>query len=392
MSQQIKESTRYQFLDALRGLAILGVISTHCAWFAGNSFRGRPFALAGMYGVQLFFMVSAYTIFLTLERAQARDTAVVTGFYIRRMLRILPMFWVGIILYAFAPGREHYYDHFNFDYTYYLLTAVLQQGWHPYYINSIVPGSWSIAIEVTFYIVTPILFFRIRNWRRALSFLLFSLILASAANNLLRVAVDRQWIFTNIQPHELLLQFGSKWFPSQLPVFACGILTYFVVKSLPETFRTKRNGLLLLATSMFILYNAVDIGSHRLIPEQLVFALGFFPLIVALAIDPTKIIVNPVICFLGRISYSFYLMHFVVMAAEVMLAKAYFQAVYAKPVLAFFLFFAATLLFATPIAWFTYRFVEQPFIRLGASIVGRIDSFAEKPAKTPAILTPTAEP
>jgi peptidoglycan/LPS O-acetylase OafA/YrhL len=386
---QPSNSPRFDFLDALRGLAILGVISTHCAWFSGGDFRGKPFAYAGLYGVQLFFMVSAFTIFLTLERARSRETVPVASFYVRRILRILPMFWVGIVLYAFAPGREHYYTNFDLGFSYYALTAVLQQGWHPYYINSVVPGGWSIAVEATFYIFAPFLFFRIQNWQRALYFLLISLVICAGAGNVLRIVTNHGWVFQNIQPHELLQQFGNKWFPSQLPVFACGILTYYILKALPEGFRTKRNGVLLLCAAMMILYNAVDIGNHRLLPEQVVFALGFLPLILAVAIYPVPALVNPAVSFLGRISYSFYLMHFVVMDAEVRLFHSYLPGLFSHPAVAYLAFFAATLALATPLSWLTYKFIEQPFIRLGSALVHRLNAAPAKAPKTAPILTPS---
>ena len=59
---------RYDYLDALRGWAILGVVSVNAAYYIGGAFAGAGLALAGRYGVQLFFMVSAFTIFLTLDR------------------------------------------------------------------------------------------------------------------------------------------------------------------------------------------------------------------------------------------------------------------------------------------------------------------------------------
>jgi peptidoglycan/LPS O-acetylase OafA/YrhL len=386
---QPSHSPRFEFLDSLRGLAILGVISTHCAWFADGDFRGRPFAFAGLYGVQLFFMVSAFTIFMTLERAMSREVVPVASFYVRRVLRILPMFWVGIVLYSFAPGREHYYTNFDLSFSYYALTAILQHGWHPYYINSVVPGGWSIAVEATFYIFAPLLFFRIQNWQRALYFLLFSLLFYAGANNLLRIATNHGWVFQNIEPHELLSQFSMKWFPSQLPVFACGILAYYILKALPESFRTQRNGVLLLCASGMILYNAVDIGSHRLLPEQAVFALGFLPLILAVGICRVPPLVNPLTGFLGRISYSFYLMHFVVMDGEVRFFHKFWPGLFAHPALAYFAFFAATLALATPLSWITYRCVEQPFIKLGSKIVKRLNAAAEKTPKTAAVLTPS---
>lgn len=379
-------STRCDYLDALRGFAILGVLSIHCAWFAGGDFRGKPFADAGVYGVQLFFTVSAFTIFMTLERAMSRGTAVVRSFYIRRIMRILPMFWVAIVLYAFAPGRERFYTDIHLGFSYYALTAILQHGWHPDYFNAVVPGSWTIAVEGTFYLIAPFLLFRIKNWQGALYFLLASLFFCEAASYGLRMAVGHHLIFQRVEP-ELMQRFAQKWFPSQLPVFACGILAFYILKTVPELFRSRRNGLALLIASLMILYNAVDIGSHRLLPEQVVFALGFMLLILALAIYPMPLIVNSATGFLGRISYSFYLVHFVVMAAEIHVIRAYLPGLFAEPPLAYFLLFAVTLALATPVSWATYRFIEQPFIRLGTSIVRRLDSAMEWEEKNRVVAT-----
>jgi len=332
-------------------------------------------------------MVSAFTIFLTLERALSREPAIVRSFYIRRVLRILPMFWVGIVLYAFAPGREHYYTDFNMGASYYVLTAILQHGWHPLYINSVVPGGWSIAVEVTFYIVAPLLFIRIKNWQNALWFFLVTLLLCEAANYCLRMVIDHKLLFQEVSP-ELLHQFSTKWFPAQLPVFACGILTYYLVKALPATFRNKRNGLVILAAGLMVLYNAVDMGGHRIVPEQVVFALGFGLFILALAIFPFPLFVNNATAFMGRISYSFYLMHFVIMAGEINMLQKHCPDLFSRPAMAYVALFFAALLGAVPVSWITYKCVEQPFIRLGSTLVKKLNSTQEKTIKTGALLTP----
>jgi len=389
---QPSHSPRFDFLDALRGLAILGVISTHSAWFADGDFRGKPFAFAGMYGVQLFFLVSAFTIFMTLERAVAREPALVRSFYIRRVLRILPMFWVGIVLYAFAPGREHYYADFNIGPIYYALTALFQHGWHPYTINSVVPGGWTIGVEMTFYIIAPLIFFQVKTWQSALYFFLGTLFLAEAADYCLRHAVAHHLLFQNVEADqpELMQQYYRKWFPSQLPVFACGILTYRIFTALPDTFKTRRNGLVLLAAALVAIYNAVDIGSHRILPEQVVFGMAFILFILALAIYSQPLFVNPVTCFLGRISYSFYLMHFVVMECEIRFYKAHFAGIYNHPALAYVVLFATTLALAVPLSWTTYTLIEQPFIRLGSNLIRRLNAaVSEKLPKAGVALNPS---
>lgn len=367
---------RYGFLDALRGYAILGVISYHCAYFSGWNSHGLQFAEAGAFGVQLFFMVSAFTIFMTLERSQARESALVRSFYIRRSLRILPMFWVGIALYAFVPGREHYYQDWNLGWAYYFLTAILQHGWHPNYINTIVPGGWSIAVEATFYAIAPLLFFWIKNWWAALGFFLAALCVCLVANECLHILKDRQFIFKQVLP-DLSRRFSYEWFPSQLPVFACGILAYYTIKAVPAAFHSRNNGLLVLAGATTFLCSVVGIGNRRLISEQAFFALGFLLLIVALAIYPPPLLVNTAICFLGRISYSCYLMHFVILLGVVPRIDLFSKLYFSHSLEAYASLFAVTLALTILVSWLTYNFIEQPFIRLGSTLARRLNTVSE---------------
>lgn len=385
--EQKSKSTRFEFLDALRGIAILGVLSTHCAWYSGGEFPGKAYAFAGLYGVQLFFVVSAFTIFLTLERGAGRETALIRSFFIRRVLRIVPMFWVGIVLYAFAPGREHYYEIYTPGPLHYALTTLLQHGWHPMFINNVVPGGWTIADEACFYLIAPLLFFLVKDWKKALLLFCASLAIAWVANNALRITTNHKLIFAQV-PMELLQQFAVKWFPSQLPVFACGILAFYLVKALPEKLHLPRNGLLVLGAAIVFLILAVGIGSHGVFTEQVVFALVFLLLVVALAIYPPPFMVNPVIRFLGRVSYSFYLLHFVFMELELRFFKTHFAGPFSNPLLAYFILFVVTLVIVTPVSWLTWKFIEQPFIQLGASLARRLNASAPKTPAPPTGIKP----
>jgi peptidoglycan/LPS O-acetylase OafA/YrhL len=82
-------------------------------------------------------------------------------------------------------------------------------------------------------------------------------------------------------------------------------------------------------------------------------------------------------------------MHFVVMDVEMSLFHAWLPGVFAHPALAYFAIFAATLGLATPVSWLTYTFIEQPFIKLGAAIVRRLNAPAPSAPKTAALLTPS---
>ena len=99
---------RLQFLDRLRFLAVLAVVAQH---YLESAFpvAAKPFLSLGpgVFGVALFFMISGYVIPLSLKTAEGWR-----AFLIRRLFRILPMYWVtlGLVLAMGAFGLEPYVE------------------------------------------------------------------------------------------------------------------------------------------------------------------------------------------------------------------------------------------------------------------------------------------
>lgn len=360
---------RYDYLDALRGLAFLGVLSIHVAAGTGQAFPGARVAVAGKYGVQLFFMVSAFTIFLTLDRARWKGWRTPAEFFVRRFFRVLPMFWVGLVLYAFVPGRAPMYAGLHFTPLQYGLTALLQHGWRPRLINSLVPGGWSIAVEGTFYLVAPLLFRWVRTWQAALWLLLGSLGVGALAHAGVMTLYDHRELFTR-EPRWLVEPFLDDWFPAQLPVFAAGVLAYHLAGHLERRPAwTRPTGALLLAVAAVWLAASVDIGTHGPVPEHVFFALGFLPLLLGLRTWPAAALVNPATRFLGRISYSAYLLHFAVLEAASNSLKTFLEPEWQESGLAYALLGVLTLAGTVPLAWLAHRYVERPGIDLGAKLI-----------------------
>ena len=86
-------------LDALRGLAALAVVAfhytTHYHAMVGHT---RPLGFefpAGNYGVQLFFLISGFVIFMTLER-----TRTAMDFIVSRFSRLFPTYWTAMAITA----------------------------------------------------------------------------------------------------------------------------------------------------------------------------------------------------------------------------------------------------------------------------------------------------
>jgi peptidoglycan/LPS O-acetylase OafA/YrhL len=390
MPPKSSDHPRFEYLDALRGIAILGVLSIHSSNASGDNFPGSIYADAGRYGVQLFFMVSAFTIFMTLDSALAKGTSLFRDFYLRRFFRILPMFWFGIALYAVAPGRDPFTHQLHITAMYYVLTAVLLHGWHPFLINSVVPGGWSITVEGTFYLIAPFLFLWIRRWQTALIFFLLTFLPTMLCNRLVFDLYAHHWLFQDVIP-DRLNAFLYFWFPSQVTVFACGILTYRIFKSLPPGFHGKLNGLLLLSCGAMAFYaiagKADDGIVVRLIPPQAFLGLSLMLVVLGLATYPFPLLVNRATCFLGQISYSFYLTHFAILAFVTELVHRFLPSIASRPLASYATLFVITLLFAVPISYLTFRFIEQPFIALGRKLIVKLDSrmkAANLPAPVPA--------
>ena len=91
----MKSAQRMHFLDGLRALAIAGVVLVHCRQM---SFDVPPWLLYaagyGAKGVQLFFVISGFT----LTHIYHEKFPGFRDFIVRRVTRIVPMFYVGIVV------------------------------------------------------------------------------------------------------------------------------------------------------------------------------------------------------------------------------------------------------------------------------------------------------
>lgn len=164
-------------LDGLRTLAFLFVFYLHGFSLSleqlaiSNDFLNRlVFKVAtGSSGVSIFFVLSGFLItYLLLKEVNERGTLNVGFFYVRRVLRIWPLYFVSVIfafiIYPYIKtllgihqepaARPLYYFTFlsNFD-------AIYVHKFFPGQSNPVEAITWSVAIEEQFYIVWPLLFF-----------------------------------------------------------------------------------------------------------------------------------------------------------------------------------------------------------------------------------------
>ena len=145
---------RFRALDGLRLVGALAVLSTHVGFDSGDSLHG-PFAgiLSRLdAGVALFFVVSGFLLFRphAMAHLQRRTRPRTTAYLVRRAARILPVLWiaVGAAFLLLRDGRP------VGDYAAHALLAQIYLG------TPLTPGLtqlWSLATEVLFYLVLPLL-------------------------------------------------------------------------------------------------------------------------------------------------------------------------------------------------------------------------------------------
>lgn len=171
------------FIDGLRGISILMVVFIHLSLFVspGQTITDNYFFKSGfsvfwsaVYGVRLFFLVSAYTLFRSYTRRQKLEHRPVTNFYIRRAFRILPLFWGWVLLYGIWGPQSH--DP-NSILTTLFFVMVFLRG---ILIPEVWSGAWSIYVEECFYFFFPALFRHINSLPKAFLWTCIGWILASA--------------------------------------------------------------------------------------------------------------------------------------------------------------------------------------------------------------------
>lgn len=374
------EPQHFSFLDALRGIAALAVVAVHtvqnfsAGWFS-------PVFGQGAAGVQLFYVVSAYSLCLSLEQRRTSEPHPMRSYVIRRFFRIAPLFWFAVLVYLLKPMIFSTYvvpvdvhpPTWVLAPWHVITTLLFVNGWHYQSINFIVPGGWSVAVESNFYLLLPVLLRASRSLRRAVVVVVLTLLLAIACRKAL------YFLFAgNVSENqaEAFGIFAGLWLPSQLPVFALGIVMLWLVprSSLTQAASGPTRRLLMplglcvcAGTSVIFAPPTLE----RFIPvtfQKGLVLLGFSWLI---AWWPMGLVVNRATVFVGKISYSLYLFHFIALHFVVW-ASATFYVPRFGSIPSFFLAFPCVLATGCGLARLTYQLIEVPGQAIGRRIIKQL--------------------
>lgn len=179
----------FKGLNGIRAIAAIGVMISHInlalktyhindfSLFKFNVFfADRKYWFLGELGVTIFFVLSGFLItFLLLQEQQKKDKINIKKFYMRRILRIWPLyFFYFTIVMLITFIITHQTPNFTITSFYLLLLANV-----PFLMNNAFIACdhlWSIAVEEQFYLFWPLFFLKKINLKKVLFLLIIALV------------------------------------------------------------------------------------------------------------------------------------------------------------------------------------------------------------------------
>ena len=343
--------TNLKGLNTLRAIASLVVVWSHIEFIKGVNklpqinFRIFPNA---HFAVTLFFVLSGFLItYLLLNEKNKYGTISFKKFYLRRILRIWPLYYliIALSLLLFTteiPQRTLLLCLSIFP----NIPPALKSGWP----NS--PQIWSIGVEEQFYLFWPLVVYFVPKKYFIKSVIGFIIIYTLFP-----------YIFNYINIHtindEKLYSFTQKFF--YYTKFNCmaygGLLGYALVekKNILKYF----NNTFLSISIIFLAFGVwfANLSFFMLTEELYAFLFGL--MILAVVLNKNINIDNTVTNFLGKISYGIYMYHWIIILLALDFLDNYKES-------QFYNLFLYTIVFSTTIiiSWISFNTFEKYFLNM----------------------------
>ncbi len=374
-------------LEAVRGVAVLLVFTFHVDGFARFPFsvvQSTPLSLAfvraGFTGVDLFFVLSGFLLSLPfLAEASDGRRVVVRRYALRRALRILPLYYVAVVVGTVLTAQHLAELRWAFPYLLFLNSF-------PGVRTSLEPYSnvwWSLATEVQFYLLLPFLALFWRSprgrWIGGMLFCGYVVAYAAMVRGVLQMrSVDGEMALINSV-------FGRG------PLFAWGVGAAALYRRFGGSIRARlarthwlsRGGadlllLTLILTNAVFLKWLVSIGPTRQMgypdqPWHVVNGALWAAFILVLLLAPLRgkaLFSNAVLARLGILSYSIYMIHAPFMHLSLLAVRRTWPGQFNGWSVSSALVIAALTAMCLALSALSYRFVERPFLVRK----GRLDS------------------
>jgi peptidoglycan/LPS O-acetylase OafA/YrhL len=287
--------TYFSSLDGVRGLALAAVMYEHLVVDKGRLIDLR----FGVWGVDLFFVLSGFLIgYILIQQRYQKDftnestTTILKIFYIRRSLRIFPIYYLLLLLMLVIGLPQYIYDYAAWYATY---TANIKLIIDKF---TVWPTShfWTLSIEEQFYLVFPLLLF------------------LTSTKNILKLIIG--FIVTGIIS-KMILHFQYNYFYdyftlSAFDYFGFGLLlAYMRIHNMKLPYPTVLL-VVFLCLYVHLSFPIIDhYGKSFLLKTLPIVPIIFFLILYKSITDwsNSRILNNGVLRYTGKISYGMYLYH-----------------------------------------------------------------------------------
>ncbi|VCT92177.1 O-acetyltransferase OatA [Mycolicibacterium hassiacum DSM 44199] len=365
--EQVSTSDRVASLTGVRAVAALLVVATHAAFGTGAynlGYLGLVFARMEI-GVAIFFVLSGFLLFAPWVRAAAGGGPAprLRRYARNRARRILPAYLVTVVVvylvYEFrdaTPNPGHTWGGLLRNLT---LTQVYADDYLTAYLHQGLSQMWSLAVEVAFYAVLPLLAWLLltvlcrRRWRPG------RLLAGLAA----LAAISPLWVVL-LHGTDWLPRHAGWWLPHYLIWFIGGMMLAVLAVN---GFRCYAVAVLPVAIAAFLVVATPIAGTTASaalsMSEDLAKTL-LFAVVATLVVAPpalrdtgwyTRLLASRPMVWLGEISYEIFLLHVALM--EIVMVSVLRWPVFTGSWAGLF---AATLAVTIPAAWLLHRLTRPP--------------------------------
>jgi len=236
----VAKPRHFACFDGLRAIAAVSVLLLHTAWVSGFTTRSSLGAYTSRLeiGVSVFFLISGFLLYrpFAVSHLSGRTSPNVRKFWERRILRIVPAYWLALTVLTYiigsvslGPGWQGIASHYLF-----------LQIYFPSQVFNGITQAWSLCTEVSFYFFLPfyaaVVGYRRTSHTRQLARELIGVVALYAISFGFRYWVLHLPILTvkhgrlvaicspNCNSHPLESSLMLDWLPSYLDLFALGMV------------------------------------------------------------------------------------------------------------------------------------------------------------------------
>jgi peptidoglycan/LPS O-acetylase OafA/YrhL len=325
-------------------------------------------AYSSALGVVFFFVLSGFLItFLLLREKEQNNSIDIRKFYLRRALRIWPLYYLIFILGFFAlpyldffavPGQDKFFQQ-NF-WGNLMLYAFFMPNLAFSIFTTAVPNigqSWSIGVEEQFYLLWPLLISKSRNVLKSILWITGTII---ALKGLLLLSFP----FVKFEYLIVLKKFLAM---SKLECMALGGLGAYMLFSKKEellSFVYKPLSQIIALISIPLLIYFIPTPFEDIL--HLLFSMSFLVIILNVAGNEKSFLrfENRTLQYLGRISYGFYMFHVMCIVFTIHALDKYMGLDNDITTPQHILLYGISFLLTVALSSLSYHIFEKAFIRL----------------------------